>query len=374
MKNKAFTLIEVLAVIVILAIIVLIAVPAVTNIINNASKSAFKTSAYGLLKAGELYYQNELSEKEENKVFIFPNDIEGLKIKGSKPKSGAMIIDKDGKISLAISNGKYCIIKELENEDVQISEEVKNCRLPDVVKIITLTDLAVKHSFTRVDGTNPIEVSEVDDCVTSGICEVGTAFAIKVNDTEIYKFYVLSDTGKEVTLIMDRNLYNAEDLISRSHNVLWVNAIDYGGTTVTNDKGPLTALKFLKERTSSWTNIPSHTYTLENDDDGSMGSNTYNSISKSETTEESVVENVRARLPRKEELVAAGCTISSGSCKLWLYENLNTTGDSNAKGYWTSTTHSSTSYNAWIVGNKGNLEASMLIKSSGIRPVITLSK
>ena len=87
-----------------------------------------------------------------------------------------------------------------------------------------------------------------------------------------------------------------------------------------------------------------------------------------------MVENVRARLPRKEELVAAGCTISSGSCRLWLYENLTNTGDSNAKGYSTSTTHSSTSYNAWIVGNKGNLEASMLIKSSGIRPVITLSK
>ena len=80
-KQKAFTLIELLAVIVILAIIALIAVPTVMNIINRAQKSAFKDSAYGMLKAGELYYTNMLLEPAgmtSDKMFTFPNNIEGL--------------------------------------------------------------------------------------------------------------------------------------------------------------------------------------------------------------------------------------------------------------------------------------------------------
>ena len=75
-RNKnGFTLIELLAVIVILAIIALIAVPAVMNIITKSRKSAFKDSAYGIIKAGELYYADRLLEPEgmtEDKMFTFP--------------------------------------------------------------------------------------------------------------------------------------------------------------------------------------------------------------------------------------------------------------------------------------------------------------
>ena len=76
-NKKAFTLIELLAVIVILAIIALIAVPTVMNIITKAQKSAFKDSAYGVIKAGELYYTNMLLEPAgmtSNKTFTFPDN------------------------------------------------------------------------------------------------------------------------------------------------------------------------------------------------------------------------------------------------------------------------------------------------------------
>ena len=55
MKNKkGFTLIELLAV-----IIALITVPVIINIIERANRSAFKDSAYGIIKAGEVYYSNK---------------------------------------------------------------------------------------------------------------------------------------------------------------------------------------------------------------------------------------------------------------------------------------------------------------------------
>lgn len=54
-NKKGFTLIELLAVIVILAIIALISTPIVLGLINDAKKSAAKSSAYGYVDAVEKY-------------------------------------------------------------------------------------------------------------------------------------------------------------------------------------------------------------------------------------------------------------------------------------------------------------------------------
>jgi len=51
MKNKAFTLIELLAVIIILGILMLIAIPSVTNYINNSRKSTYINTVNQLVKA-----------------------------------------------------------------------------------------------------------------------------------------------------------------------------------------------------------------------------------------------------------------------------------------------------------------------------------
>ena len=387
-KKKGFTLIELLAVIVILAIIALIAVPVVMNIINKANKSAFKDSAYGILKAGESYYTSELLEDAEgiteDVTFTFPNNIEGLEFQGSKPTGGTMTVRKDGKISMAIHNGKHCVTKGFEDEDIQISDDVENCGLGS--KANTLTTLATTYSFKKVDeesiSTAVAEEVTVPSCITNKTkCNAGTPVAVEVAHNLVYKFYVINDdtTKNEVTLIMDRNLYSSTD--ENNVSVKWINAEDYGNSTVKSDKGPLTALKVLKERTSGWTNIPTYTYTLTNDADGLGGTNTYSPISKSATategTPESVVENVRARLPRREEIYAVN---NSGNLTQtpWLYENLYNTGDNNTRGYWTSTVDSSDSYIAWCVDSNGSVDSFRGYVSSdsynGLRPVITLSK
>ena len=129
-KKKGFTLIELLAVIIILAVIALIAVPVVMNIINKANKSAFKDTAYGIISAGELYFsEQQLKPNRMNKPveFIFPNDIDGLGIKGKLPEQGSMDINEQGKIALSISNGRYCIIKDYEDTDITIHENVEQC-------------------------------------------------------------------------------------------------------------------------------------------------------------------------------------------------------------------------------------------------------
>ena len=331
MKRKnGFTLIELLAVIVILAIIALIAVPVVMNIIGKANKSAFKDSAYGILKAGELFYTDQLLENAGlmlDKTFNFPDDIDGLEFKGSKPSKGYMTVNSKGQVSMEITNGKYCVTKGFEDEDVQIKEDDGNCGLSSGGNTSNkLLELATEKEFTKADGSAYDEpLVTIPECATSGVCEPGTAFAIKVNDTETYKFYVLSDTGKEVTLIMDRNL---------GESVEWINTEDYGDSTVKNDKGPLTALRVLKDRTSGWTNIPEYSYTLKNDKTPEDGEYTYSDITGD------LVTAVRARLPKFSELNASMIVDVYGVPSIlpsWLYDNLYSTGDTNGHDYWTST-------------------------------------
>ena len=390
MKRKnGFTLIELLAVIVILAIIALIAVPTVMNIISRANKSAFKDSAYGVLKAGENYYMGELLNAQgmtEDKVFDFSKDTSELEINGSKPTGGTMIVNTKGQVSMAIHNGKHCVTKGFEEDDVTITDDITNCKNP---ALITIADLAVEETFTKVDGSayesedDPVTVTK-PACLTNGQeCAVGTPVAIQVNKTETYKFYVLSDTGSEVTLIMDRNLYSAEDLANDTHDAAWMSADDYVDndsctSDACNDQGPLTALKVLKTRTSGWTNIPAYTYILTNDADGLGGSSVYEPISKpaTVTTEESPVENVRARLPRREEIYAINNSTTLTNTP-WLCENLNDTGDNNTYGYWTSTANSTDSnFAAWYVSYYGFVYSNRVSYDSdnGLRPVITLSK
>ena len=59
LQNKAFTLIELLAVIIILAIIALIAVPVVLNVIDDAKKSAGQSDANMVLSGINNYCATE---------------------------------------------------------------------------------------------------------------------------------------------------------------------------------------------------------------------------------------------------------------------------------------------------------------------------
>ena len=55
MKNKGFTLVELLAVIVILAVISLIATPMILGVVEEAKKSSFKDSVLSAFDAVEYY-------------------------------------------------------------------------------------------------------------------------------------------------------------------------------------------------------------------------------------------------------------------------------------------------------------------------------
>jgi len=320
-KINGFTLIELLAVIILLAVIALIAIPSVINLINEGIKKSFVNSVYGVMKAGDLYYSRKdlMDEFEEEIIFEFPNNIEGLEIKGKIPESGKMKIDENGDITLAVTNGRYCVRKILDREELVVNENIENCILP-----VTLSEVATT--------SEELGITTIDNCMLNGVCEPGTPFAINVNDNETYKFYVTEDNGDEITLIMSENT---------SEKIAWYSASDW------NTSGPLTALEQLKNDTNDWTNLPLYDYKLK--DDG--GDNRYPQVE---------VKDARARLWTKTE----ADKFCEYGCPTFL------------KGqYWLSTAISN--FNAYRV--YGNLNVKTTIETypvtytyDGIRPVITL--
>ena len=103
MKKKGFTLIELLAVIVILAIIALIATPIILSMINNARKSAAKSSAYGYIEA--IDSNNGFADAEvEGYTKIADGTYDtseiSVRMKGKAPEGGEVVIE-NGKVSSA---------------------------------------------------------------------------------------------------------------------------------------------------------------------------------------------------------------------------------------------------------------------------------
>ena len=250
-------------------------------------------------------------------------------------------------MALAVYNGRYCITKGFGDIDITVTEEYEECKNPGEPSIMTSENA----------------------CVTSGECTADEINAgIKVNNEENYDFYVISDTGTELTLIMNQNL---------GTNVAWISGTDYttantDGTscssTACNDEGPITAVATLKERMSGWTNIEEREYAYSNDG----GGNKYTAFT----------ETMRTRMLTYREAITLGCVYNSnGSCPSWLYMNLKNTGsdadsDGNISyGYWTSVFVSSTS-NVWFVNYHGSFDYMMGVSTGafGIRPVITISK
>ena len=135
MKKKGFTLIELLAVIVILAVIALISVSIILNVVEKARKGTFEDSAYGVVDAARIYYASGYLDGNGNgETFIFPDDTK-LKLSGTKPKSGSVKLEKDGKIAIAISNGKWCAVKDNNEEKVRITDySVGDCEIGNVEK------------------------------------------------------------------------------------------------------------------------------------------------------------------------------------------------------------------------------------------------
>ena len=152
MKNKGFTLVELLAVIVILAVISLIATPMILGVIETAKKSAAVESVNGILDAADKYMITSMLEGGKSTRFDFPGDTK-LNYKGTKPTSGTLVVDEEGNKSITVSINGYCVRKRFYDKTPSIIEGT--CVI-DENETDVVIDESERHKEDILHGADPV--------------------------------------------------------------------------------------------------------------------------------------------------------------------------------------------------------------------------
>ena len=125
MKNKGFTLVELLAVIAILAILVIIALPNVLKMFNDAKKNSFLTEAKTIYSEVSKKYISE-NMKGNKLTYISSEDDTKLEMTG-RDLQYCVLLNTDGSVkSMKVSNGEWIAelpsgkkITDLKNADLK---------------------------------------------------------------------------------------------------------------------------------------------------------------------------------------------------------------------------------------------------------------
>jgi len=207
---------------------------------------------------------------------------------------------------------------------------------------------------------------------TSGSCPAGTIIKYKVNDTTIVNFHVMFDNGSTMTMQSQRTII---------YNVKWY---EEGGN---NTSGPINVLSALEDVTDGWSNVNNQTYTLGTTSfktNAYTGCSTYNSCASNIYTLSA--RTGRARIISLQEAVALGCTSTSSSCPIWMYNYMssstsysgteNDTGNgTNNKAYWTLQARDGGNLSAiWNIGTSGSVGSLSYANAVGARAVVVVSK
>ena len=245
--------------------------------------------------------------------------------------------------------------------------------------------------------------------------KIGTEYECEVKPGTKYAFYVLSTEGveenKKVNLIMDRNICNDGTIPTSDKPCLYAwhwQIQEYDDSD--NRYGPDIAMTNLYNGTKGWTNVPD--MIMDYYDEGNKKDPTYGyeSIITDEITKVTTITGqgkesnyqtfgditnpLKARLPKEYEVLTL-CTISNGSCPMWLVKNLyydsalnsycnyclseysenQSNGITNIYGYWLLSSGARSPYGASSVHCHGNVVFNFhtsYVSENGIRPVITV--
>lgn len=122
--KKAFTLIELLAIIIILAIIALIATPIILNVVEDARNSANMSSALLIMNEGHNYYASSmLDESKKEKIEKEQNIYNELTI-NNKPEFGELYVNSNNEVAMAILIDNKCYKKTYKGE-IEVVETSK---------------------------------------------------------------------------------------------------------------------------------------------------------------------------------------------------------------------------------------------------------
>ena len=197
MNKKAFTLIELLAVIVVLGILALIVTPILINVVKDSNEKSYKLSADGYISAVNDYIlSNQLDGKKvENGKYNIKNL--DVKISGKAPSKGSVEI-YDEKVSSAQLLFDTYLVK-YDGKEVTLTE--KGCEKEATVNLV-IGEKEYDNVAKVAKDDIEIEFNISDDIsdMTNIVCNNGVT--ISMNDNTLK----LSDVYKDTNCTMSRSI------------------------------------------------------------------------------------------------------------------------------------------------------------------------
>lgn len=125
MKQKGFTLPELLGVIAVIAALALLTSPLIIKVIEDAKKKAFASSADGVVESIRMDNAKKEYTADTYTIkngMIVGSDGQNVKKTGGTDEQGSATINEDGKITLVLHNKTWCALKKIDSKDIQISK------------------------------------------------------------------------------------------------------------------------------------------------------------------------------------------------------------------------------------------------------------
>lgn len=381
-SNRAFTLVELLAVIIILGVIALITIPQVLDFIEESKEESMKLSAENYIKGVKNAVMEErLTRKfipthcivQQNGNILCNDETTEIKVNvsGNKPTDGNIYFENGEVVKYSILIKKYLVI----NDGINFSIPKKNYYKNGEIVYFDVSTGKVCKNYTESQSNTGVK-------------------------TGCMKFYAFNDTEVSPTLnlILDHNT---------TATVAWVNKADYmsaGGTEEeygsygNNKYGPITVINKLKSDTKDWKG------TIEPSNYEYKGSARPYNIDYTGYKARLITANEIAQITgntswnettstnwyyfqdlTQNTATGNGDVCASKGCKYgWLYDRTSTgcanygclnNSNLNTNGYWTSSARDSHSNIAWHVYTTGIAGSSYVNDTNyGVRPVITILK
>ncbi len=211
MDKKAFTLIELLAVIVILGILALIVTPILINVVKDSNEKSYKLSADGYISAVNDYIlSNQLDGKKvENGKYNIKNL--DVKISGKAPSKGSVEI-YDEKVSSAQLLFDTYLVK-YDGKKVTLTE--KGCEKEATVNlVIGEKEYDNVAKVAKDDIETEFNISDDISDMTNIVCNNGVT--ISMNDNTLK----LSDVYKDTNCTMSRSINDTFNNLDDTKNYI----------------------------------------------------------------------------------------------------------------------------------------------------------
>lgn len=255
MKNKGFTLVELLAVIVVLAVISIIVTPMVLGYIAKSEKSAYEASVQNVFDAAKIYITNleESSDFPTGGILVTDSKLD---LKNSIFTSGVIYRKDDGSIYVEnVTDGTYCASGTKNDLQVVKGEcETLDSTPPDLrVKLNSRTSSSLTivayasdnqsgvlgYSYS-LDGKKWTDISNKSLYTVSGLSKVQKVTIYVRAYNNIYD-QTMKDTNKEYNSMIEKSMTETKV----EYSTLEVDAPTFKLSSATETSGTVKTLQII---------------------------------------------------------------------------------------------------------------------------------